>query len=101
MAFLDISLNSWSMIVFLFYALFLMSMTISMLGGTSNIMLFSTIVFTFIAYNIVLVLYSISTSQIGFLLMVIFQFFLTLLTFLYVNQNTLSKINYKETDEDK
>lgn len=85
MEFLDISLNTWSMIVFFFYALFLISMTLAVFGGKGNRLLFLLIIITFIIHNTVLVLYAISTYQIGFILMVIFQIFLTLLTFVFLN----------------
>lgn len=85
MEFLDISLNTWSMVVFFFYALFLISMTLAVFAGRGNRTLFLFIVLTYVIYNTVLVLYSISTSQIGFLLMVIFQLFLTVLTFIFLS----------------
>ena len=99
MEFLDISLNTWSVVVFFFFALFLMSMTIAMFSGMNNIVLFFIVIFNFIIYNIVLVLYSISTSQIGFLLIVVFQFFLTVLTFLHTNQ-TMSIIDRLRDEDD-
>lgn len=87
MEFLDISLNTWSMVVFFFYALFLISMTLAVFGGKGNRGLFLFIILTFVMFNTILVLYGISTSQIGFILMVIFQLFLTILTFIYLNGN--------------
>ena len=87
MEFLDISLSTWSMIVFFFYALFLISMTLAVFGGRGNRLLFLFIMLTFVMFNTVLVLYGIATSQIGFILMVVFQLFLTTLTFIYLNGN--------------
>ncbi len=98
--FLDIDLNTWSMIVFLFYVLFLTSMTLAVFGGRGNVALFSFIIISFIFYNTVLVLYGISTSQIGFILMVVFQFFLTLLTFIYLNNDAPSMIGEDIEDDD-
>jgi hypothetical protein len=99
--FLDISLNTWSMIVFFFYALFLISMTLAVFGGRGNRSLFLFIILTFITFNTVLVLYGIETSQVGFILMVIFQLFLTTLTFIYLNGNIPTLENEDFLNEDR
>lgn len=98
--FLDISLNTWSVIVFFFYALLLMSMTLTAFGGMNSKSLLSMIVISFISYNVILVLYAISTYQVGFILMVIFQFFLTLATFMFLNQNTINAEDMGDIDDD-
>lgn len=100
MEFLDINLNTWSMIVFFFYSLFLISMTLAVFGGKGNRLLFLFIILTFVIHNTVLVLYGVSTNQVGFILMVIFQIFLTLLTFIFLNGN-INILNDEEfIDED-
>jgi hypothetical protein len=99
--FLDINLNTWSMIVFFFYAIFLICMTLSVFGGRGNPLLFLSIIITFIMYNTILVLYAISTSQIGFILIVVFQFFLTLMTFIYLNGDREEMMTRVMDDEDE
>jgi hypothetical protein len=101
LVFLDINLGTWSVIVFFFYAIFLICMTLSVFGGRGNPLLFISIIISFILYNTVLVLYGISTSQIGFILMVVFQFFLTLLTFIYLNGDKEMMINQTMDDDDE
>lgn len=89
------------MIVFFFYALFLISMTLAVFGGRGNRSLFLFIILTFITFNTVLVLYGIQTSQIGFILMVVFQLFLTILTFIYLNGSVPSLENEEFLNENK
>lgn len=73
------------MIVFFFNSLFLMSMTLSVFG--SNKPLFLVMVFTYILNQISTLAYGIVTKQLGFILTVAFQFFLVLVTFIYLNQS--------------
>jgi hypothetical protein len=89
------------MIVFFFYALFLISMTLAVFGGRGNKSLFLFIILTFITFNTVLVLYGTQTSQIGFILMVVFQLFLTILTFIYLNGNVANLENEEFLNDDK
>jgi len=89
------------MIVFFFYAVFLICMTLSVFGGKGNPLLFLSILISFILYNTVLVLYGISTLQVGFILIVVFQFFLTLITFVYLNGDRETMMNQIEDDEDE
>lgn len=86
MAFLDIDLNTWSVILFFFQALFLLSITFMIFAGNSSRSLFIFVIFFFISNQVVTIGYGIVTQQIGFILMVVFQFFLTLMTFGYLNK---------------
>jgi hypothetical protein len=95
LAFLDIDLNTWSMIVFFFNSLFLISMTLAVFGASKALFLVMTL--TYILNQITNLAYGIITKQIGFILMVAFQFFLTLVTFVYLNQSTPV---YEDIDED-
>jgi len=89
------------MIVFFFYAVFLICMTLSVFGGKGNKLLFLSILISFIMYNTVLVLYGISTLQVGFILIVVFQFFLTLMTFLYLNGDREEMMTHIGDEEDE
>jgi hypothetical protein len=75
-------------------------MTLAVFGGRGNRLLFSFIVITFVLYNTTLFLYGLSTSQIGFILIVVFQFFLTLLTFIYLNNDVPALGDKGFIDED-
>lgn len=86
MAFLDTSLNTLSFILFFFQALFLLSITFMIFAGNTSRFLFIFVIFFFIINQVVTVGYGIITQQIGFILMVVFQFFLTLMTFGYLNR---------------
>lgn len=94
MAFLDIDLNTWSMILFFFQTLFLLSITFMLFAGNSKYLLLFVMIF-FVLNQVVTVAYGIVTQQLGFILMVVFQFFLTLMTFGYLNRsvNTIGDIN--------
>lgn len=77
-----------------------MSMTLAAFGGMNNKALLSMIVLSFISYNIVLITYGISTRQIGFILMVVFQFFLTLTTYMFLNQSMSIKESIGDIEDD-
>lgn len=94
MEFLDIDLNTWSMILFFFQTLFLLSITFMIFAGNSKYLLLFVMIF-FVLNQVTTIAYGIITKQLGFILMVVFQFFLTLMTFGYLNRgiNTLGDIN--------
>lgn len=94
MEFLDIDLNTWSMILFFFQTLFLLSITFMIFAGNSKYLLLFVMIF-FVLNQVTTIAYGIMTKQLGFILMVVFQFFLTLMTFGYLNRgiNTLGDIN--------
>lgn len=83
--FLDIDLNTWSVILFFFQALFLLSITFMLFAGNSKYLLLFVMIF-FILNQVATVAYGLVTQQLGFILMVVFQFFLTLMTFGYLNR---------------
>ena len=97
LVFLDIDLNTWSMIVFFFYSLFLISVTLSIFSNSGNRTLFIIMIFFYLINQIVTLCYGIITKQLGFILSVAFQFFLTLMTFIYLNQSVPI---FEEDDED-
>lgn len=84
---LDIDLNTLSVILFFFSALFTTSMTLVIFSGTGNKNALLFILMTYIINQIVYLYYGIVTNQIGFILMVAFQFFMLLSSYLYLNQN--------------
>ena len=83
---LDINLNTMSMVLFFFHALFIFSMTLAIFGGAGNKKIFMSIILTFVIYQMATLYYGIETGQIGFILMVAFQFFMSLITYIYLNQ---------------
>lgn len=95
LAFLDTDLNTLSVILFFFQTLFLLSITFMVFAGNASRYLFIFVMFFFILNQIVTMGYGIITQQIGFILMVVFQFFLTLMTFGYLNRgiDTIGDIN--------
>ena len=85
MEFLDIDLATWSMILFLIQVIFYTAMTLIFFGGQGNKALYAFIIITFTVNQVSFLIYGIDTDQIGFVLTVIFQFFLILLTQIYLN----------------
>jgi hypothetical protein len=83
--FLDIDLNNWSMIIFLFQVMFYTSVTLSAFGGIQNKLFLLFVIILFILNQIVFILYGISTGQIGFILLVVFQLFLVLMTYIFIS----------------
>ena len=87
MEFLDISLSNWSMIIFLMQALLYTFITLVMFAPESGRSLYVFVILTFIINQVLFVLYGISTNQIGFILIVVFQFFLVLFVQMSLNSN--------------
>jgi len=85
--FLDISLSNWSMIIFLMQALLYTFITLVMFAPESGRSLYVFVILTFIINQVLFVLYGISTNQIGFILIVVFQFFLVLFVQMSLNSN--------------
>lgn len=73
-----------------------MSITLSVFGSSRP--LFLVMIFTYILNQIVMLAYGIVTEQLGFILIVAFQFFLVLVTFVYLNQSV--PIFEEDDDED-
>jgi hypothetical protein len=72
------------MIIFFAQALLYTFITLSMFIDAPNKTLYLFLIMIFIFNQIIFVLYSIETKQIGFLLNVIFQFFLILFVQMYL-----------------
>lgn len=96
MEFLDIDLNTWSIIIFFVQAIFYVSMTLSVFAGIGNKILLAFTAISFIINQIVFLTYGIVTEQIGFVLIVAFQFFLTLLTFIFISSSAEKEILYED-----
>lgn len=84
------SLTVWSMIVFLSYALFYLSMFVAVTFKTSLLKISLMVIFWIIHQTIVL-WYGIATDQIGFILIFIFQFIVTLLTIIISTERSLNE----------
>ena len=76
--------------LFFFQALFLLSITFILFGMASNKIILFLVMLFFLLNQVATLFYGIVTDQIGFILMVVFQFFLTLMTFGYLNTNTIA-----------
>jgi hypothetical protein len=72
-------------------------MTLAVFGGRENILLFSSIIISFAISQTTLFAYGFITGQLGFVLIPIYQLFLTIITFIYLNQNPAV---YEDIDED-
>jgi uncharacterized membrane protein len=70
-------------------------MTLVVFGGQGNKKLYAFIIFAFIINQIVTIVYGIVTGQLGFILSVVFQLFLLILTHIYVS-NTMQKLEKDE-----
>ena len=62
-------------------------MSLAVFGGRGNILLFSSIVTSFILSQITLFAYGLVTKQLGFVLIPIYQIFLVMITYIYINNN--------------
>lgn len=85
------------MIVFFVQSLFYMGMTLSIFAAFKNKLLIAVVSMLFIVNQLTMLLYGIVTAQLGFILIVVFQFFLILLTYIYLSNN----IDGEYLDEDK
>jgi hypothetical protein len=84
------SLTVWSMIVFLSYALFYLSMFVAVTFKTSLLKISLMIVF-WIIHQVAVLWYGIATDQIGFILIFIFQFIVTLLTIIISTERSINE----------
>ncbi len=73
------SLTVWSLIVFASYSLFYLSMLFAVILKTS-VTKIATMVAFWMVYQVVTLWYGLATDQIGFILMFVFQFIVTILT---------------------
>jgi hypothetical protein len=84
------SLTAWSLIIFASYSLFYLSMLLAVTLKTSVTKIAAMIV-CWIIYQIVTLWYGIATDQIGFILMFIFQFIVTILTVIISTERSMNE----------
>ena len=84
------NLTIWSMIVFVSYALFYLSMFVAVTFKTSLLKISLMIIF-WIIHQTTLLWYGIATDQIGFILIFIFQFIVTLLTVIISTERSINE----------
>ena len=84
------SLTAWSLIIFASYSLFYLSMLLAVTLKTSVTKIAAMIV-CWIIYQIVTLWYGIATDQIGFILMFIFQFIITILTVIISTERSIDE----------
>lgn len=76
---IKMSLTVWSLIIFASYSLFYLSMFVAVTLKTSVTKVAFMVLF-WMVYQVVTLWYGLATDQIGFILMFIFQFIVTILT---------------------
>jgi hypothetical protein len=64
-------------------------MSLAVFGGRGNILLFSSIVTSFILSQITLFAYGLVTKQLGFILIPVYQIFLVIITYIYINNSSV------------
>jgi len=84
------SLSNWSLIVFTAHSLFYSSMFIAVTFKASVTRISLMIIF-WVINQIVILWYGISTNQIGFVLIFILQFIVTLLTLIISTERSISE----------
>lgn len=84
------SLTIWSLIVFASYSLFYLSMLIAVTLKT-NVTKIAAMVACWMVYQIVTLWYGLATDQIGFILMFIFQFIVTILTVIISTERSINE----------
>ena len=84
------SLTTWSLIVFASYSLFYLSMLIAVTLKT-NVTKIAAMVACWMVYQIVTLWYGLATDQIGFILMFIFQFIVTILTVIISTERSINE----------
>jgi hypothetical protein len=84
------SLSTWSLIVFTAHCLFYSSMFIAVTFKASVTKISLMIIF-WIINQVVILWYGIATNQIGFILIFILQFIVTLLTLIITTERSISE----------
>jgi hypothetical protein len=84
------SLNLWSLVVFASYSLFYLSMLLAVTLKTSVTKIAIMIAF-WILHQVVTLWYGLATDQIGFILMFIFQFIVTILTIIISAERSIDE----------
>jgi|694.fasta_scaffold67232_7 hypothetical protein len=84
------SLTVWSLIIFATYSLFYLSMLFAVMLKTS-VTKIATMVVCWMVYQIATLWYGLATDQIGFILMFIFQFIVTILTVIISTERSINE----------
>jgi hypothetical protein len=84
------SLTVWSLIIFATYSLFYLSMLFAVMLKTS-VTKVATMVVCWMVYQIATLWYGLATDQIGFILMFIFQFIVTILTVIISTERSINE----------
>jgi hypothetical protein len=84
------SLTVWSLIVFASYSLFYLSMLLAVTLKTS-VSKIAFMVVCWMLYQIVTLWYGLATNQIGFILMFIFQFIVTIITVIISTERSINE----------
>ena len=84
------SLTVWSLIIFVTYSLFYLSMLLAVTLKTS-IAKIATMVVLWMIHQVSILWYGLATDQIGFILMFIFQFIVTILTVIISTERSINE----------
>lgn len=84
------SLTVWSLIIFASYSLFYLSMLVAVTMKTS-VPKIAFMVLCWMVYQVVTLWYGLATNQIGFILMFIFQFIVTVLTVIISTERSMNE----------
>jgi hypothetical protein len=84
------SLTVWSIVVFASYSLFYLSMLFAVTLKTS-VTKIAVMVACWMVYQIVTLWYGLATDQIGFILMFIFQFIVTIITIIISTERSINE----------
>lgn len=84
------SLTVWSLIIFASYSLFYLSMLFAVALKTS-VTKIAVMVVCWMIYQIVTLWYGLATNQIGFILMFIFQFIVTIITVIISTERSMNE----------
>ena len=84
------SLTVWSLVVFASYSLFYLSMLFAVTLKTSVTKIAVMVAF-WMVYQIVTLWYGLATDQIGFILMFIFQFIVTIITIIISAERSINE----------
>jgi hypothetical protein len=75
-------------------------MSLAVFGGRGNVLLFSSIVTSFILSQITLFAYGLVTKQLGFILIPVYQIFLVMITYIYINNSSVELMEEIEYDSE-
>lgn len=84
------NLNLWSMVLFLSHVVFYGALLVALVAKSSLIKL-SLMIAAWLIYQVATLWYGISTGQIGFILMFIFQFIVSIVTVLVSTERNLNE----------